>query len=234
MWGPAVAGPYMFRVQMFMWPESPVCPLTLQPPFGQMVWPPFYQPGPAPGAAYSVCVSGGVDVYVAGNDGPVAKLWKNGVPASLTSGATAAVAYWVTVFLPDVYAVGYEMVGSKSVAKLWKNGGGTSLTDGTNNAVAYSVYVTSNGAITDMYVAGYENNGTKNVAKFWKNGVPTSLTDGTKNAIAYSVRGSGSDVYVGGYENDGTKNIAKLYKNGLEFFLPNSANAGSITGVFVK
>ncbi|HRI25676.1 MAG TPA: hypothetical protein PLZ45_13445 [Ferruginibacter sp.] len=185
-----------------------------------------------PGFAYSVCVSGAGDVFVAGNDGNVAKIWKNGSTLHASNGSSAATNYWVTYFFPDVYAAGSEMVGATLAATIWKNGTRTFLTNGNFNARAYSVYVAPNG--TDIYVAGYENNGTKNVAKLWKNGVPTSLTDGTQNGFATSVHGIGNDVYVGGYENDGTKNIPKLWKNGLEVLLQGSGGGGHVAGVFVR
>ena len=197
--------------------------------------PSYLTNGTSAGAAHSVSVSGGVNVYVAGVDGNMAKVWLNGSTIFTTNGTNAAIAYCVSPYLPDWYAAGSEMIGSKSAAVLWKNGSPSYLTNGTNNAVAFSVYVVYNlGTGTDIYVAGYEHNGTKNVAKIWKNGVPTSLTDGSRDAMAYSVHGTGPDIYVGGYEHDGTKNVAKVWKNGLEIFLQNSTNTGLISGVFVK
>jgi S-adenosylhomocysteine hydrolase len=82
-------------------------------------------------------------VYVAGRDGNVATLWKNGVAQNLANGA---VANSVFVSGNDVYVVGYEDGGNGSVAKLWKNGVAQNLTAINiyamdNYAVANSVFV---------------------------------------------------------------------------------------------
>ena len=50
----------------------------------------------------------------------VAKLWKNGVAASLTNGSTILEASSVVVNNGNIYVAGYESNGTKKVAKLWK------------------------------------------------------------------------------------------------------------------
>ncbi|MDR0815762.1 MAG: hypothetical protein LBN37_08450, partial [Bacteroidales bacterium] len=145
-------------------------------------------------------------VYVAGSDGNVATVWKNGTATPLTDGTKDAEARSVYVSGTDVYTAGYE----GNVAKVWINGTAQNLTDGTKDAVANSVYVSG----TDVYAAGSEHNNNY-VATVWKNGtVLNNLTDGTKSAEANSVYVSGTDVYAAGYENNGNNYVAKVWKNG--------------------
>ncbi len=93
--------------------------------------------------AYSVFIYDG-DSYAVGstyNTQSDAKLWKNGVEEDLTDGSNASVAYSVYVSGGDVYAAGYEEIGSIKIAKLWINGVSQNLSDGTNNAEASAVFV---------------------------------------------------------------------------------------------
>ena len=139
------------------------------------------------GTSYSTEISfvtNNTDVYVAGylqTDSirfPVATIWKNGSPISLTNGAYAAVANSVFVSGNDVYAAGTDKAaGTYPIAKYWKNGVGYTLTNGTSLADAKSVCVVG----SDVYVAGYEGNNFVTVAKVWKNGILTALTNGTTN-----------------------------------------------------
>ena len=142
----------------------------------------------------------------------IAKIWKNGVSTSLTSGSADGYATSVYVSGTDVYVSGYENgpVGT-SVAKIWKNGVATNLTAGTTSAGINSVLVSG----TDTYAAGYEYNSMVSVAKIWKNGIATTLSNVVNNANARSVFVTGADVYVAGYELIGLNQDAKLWKNGI-------------------
>lgn len=176
------------------------------------------------------------DIYVGGFENNnaairVAKIWKNGIPVSLSNGSSDAAVFSVYVAGADVYAVGYELQigpsGLTHYAKLWKNGVATTL--GSDMSEANSVFV----AGTDVYVAGFESNGSRNVARLWKNGIPSSLTNGLTNATALSVFVAGTDVYVAGKDNDGF--MAKVWKNGVATILSNGAGGGcSASSVFVK
>ena len=107
--------------------------------------------------ARSVFVVGG-DVYSAGYEGKVAKLWKNKTVTNLTDGSKNAFARSVFVAGSNIYTAGYEIKGMKYVAKVWKNGSELfALTDGSKNADAYSVFVVGE----DVYTAGSAHNGTK-------------------------------------------------------------------------
>ena len=86
--------------------------------------------------AASVYVSGG-DVYVVGEAGGVAMLWKNGEGTELTDGTSAK-----SVFVngADVYVAGYGKNGNNvTIAKLWKNGELLNLSDSSSRA--FSVFV---------------------------------------------------------------------------------------------
>ena len=83
--------------------------------------------------ANSVYVSGN-DVYVAGYDGDVPNLWKNGIAQILNVAANS-----VFVSGNDVYVAGNN---DGYVATLWKNGVAQNLTNGTYSAtIAASVFV---------------------------------------------------------------------------------------------
>jgi len=67
-----------------------------------------------------------IDVYAMGmkSDGikDIAKIWKNGIAASLNNGANNATATSVYVAEEDVYIGGYENNGTTNRATIWKNG----------------------------------------------------------------------------------------------------------------
>jgi hypothetical protein len=72
----------------------------------------------------------------------IAKVWKNGVATSLSSGTYEIYARSVYVLGSDVYVAGEEYNADNiSVAKVWKNGVETSLTDGSKNAGLGSIFV---------------------------------------------------------------------------------------------
>ena len=62
----------------------------------------------------------GEDIYVAGEEGKAAKVWKNG--EELYELVDKGIAYSMVVYNGDVYVAGYETEGSNDVAKVWKNG----------------------------------------------------------------------------------------------------------------
>ena len=142
--------------------------------------------GSADAVAYAVFVAGS-DVYVAGKDGNQAKLWKNGIAATLpVGGANKAVAYSVFVSGTDVYVAGREDDGTSlnGYAKLWKNGVGSYLTVSGYGSLARSVVV-ENG---EVVVAGAQSTGGANIrAGVWRNGFFTPLTSGSTDGMAYGV-----------------------------------------------
>ncbi len=107
--------------------------------------------------ANSIYITNG-DIYIAGWEGRIAKMWKNGQATHLTKGKHLAFATSVYVYNNDVYVTGYEFIAGMSsydgqtIAKVWKNGKlHHNLTNGSNYAEANSIYVIDN----DIYIAGY-------------------------------------------------------------------------------
>jgi hypothetical protein len=87
---------------------------------------------------FTTTTGSGPDVYVlvteSNGTGDVIKLFKNGVPTNLTSGAARAEGRSLFVSGTDVYASGYEDNGTTGIAKLWKNGVATN-SGGTTRCV---------------------------------------------------------------------------------------------------
>jgi hypothetical protein len=170
------------------------------------------------------------DVYVAGEENGIAKVWKNGVATNLSTLGDSAEANSVFVLGNDVYVAGV----SQHKARVWKNGVGTNLTVGEGNAL--SIYVVG----SDVYVAGNDEGTGYNGgdAIVWKNGVATNLTPGTGvSGDASSVFVIGTDVYVaGGYEDSAAGQFEKavVWKNGIRTLLTTGATFGSARSVFVN
>ena len=203
--------------------------------------------------ANSVYVTGN-DVYVAGFEGNVAIVWKNGEAQKLTGNRlTSTRATSIFVSGNDVYVAGIESVrdvvpssgrGMGSViyaAVFWKNGIVQYLTDGTYGADAASIFISGN----DIYVAGYENCGQQGgteisgfynlgVATLWRNNDAQRLTDGLSNASACSVFVSGEDIYVVGHLRDNTAyESAVVWKNGIPQILTDGSVSVEVTSVYV-
>lgn len=176
------------------------------------------------------------DLYVAGNDvyiagvefngtNNVAKVWKNGIPASLTDGTKEGVANSISVSGGNVYVAGSEFDGMNNVLKVWKNGVAQNLNSGAKSAEAYAVFVNNN----DVYAAG-EEQGT---AKFWKNGTATIVAG--NSAIAKGVYVLENDVYVifEQYNAETKKWQGKLWKNAQISNITNGTQNCSLTGISV-
>jgi Carboxypeptidase regulatory-like domain len=164
------------------------------------------------------------DVYVAGNENGIAKVWKNGVATNLSVFADNAFANSVFVSGSDIYVAGT----SQDKAIVWKNGVGTFLTTVTNlSGSANSVFVIG----TDVYVAGQENN----FAKVWKNGVAISLSGTGVSSYANSVFVVGTDVYVSGQVRNPAAGPDRgvVWKNGVPSILPTVSTFGVITSLYV-
>lgn len=191
--------------------------------------------------ARAITVSGG-DIYVVGEEkqfiltspttGKIvsaAKIWKNGIAASLTdgrsmdSGATA-----VVLAGSDVYAAGWEFesVGSevRASARLWKNGQSIPLANG-EDTIATSIAVSLN----DVYVVGTKYIGNTSVAMYWKNGQPFQLADGRVPSTATAVSVLGTEVYIAGSEG----NYAKYWNNGISYNLTDGKFRASANSIFV-
>jgi len=141
------------------------------------------------------------DVYVAGYEGKVATLWKNGKKIPLSDGKHDACAASVYVTDKNFYVAGYERNEKNYyVANLWKNGNVERLTDGRSHGNGNSVFVHND----NIYVAGFDDC----PRVLWKNGKKQNISEFRH---IYSVHISNGDIYlVGESHNLG----AGLWKNG--------------------
>jgi hypothetical protein len=187
------------------------------------------------GRATSVFVVGS-DIYVAGyefgNNGYLAKVWKNGVYANvLNTQFDASFAYSVVVAGNDIYVAGEDDNYSTGInlGKVWKNGVATTLGYGSSYGFP-SVSLFTNGI--DVYYSGTDLVGTAAVAKIWKNGIGTNLSDGVISARATTVFVYGTDVYAAGTQGN---NLVQ-WKNGQVSVLNTPPVTGSrgVYSIFVK
>jgi hypothetical protein len=171
------------------------------------------------------------DVYVAGTENGIAKVWKNGLATNLSILTDSAEAYSVFVSGTDVYVAGEK----NRKATVWKNGVATILTTGTNIVgYANSVFVSG----IDVYVVGTEKNFIgiyTSAAKVWKNGVATNLAVGSFTDLeAKSVFVAGSDVYVaGGIFDLSNEGKSVVWKNAVPTILTNSNDVGAAASVYI-
>jgi len=179
-------------------------------------------------AAYSMSVDGSV-IYLAGQEGGVAKCWivnleNNTVEGITVTDVASSCIYSIYVFRNIIYLAGAE----NNAAKYWilnrvqNTLRSYTLTNGNVEAKAVSIFVS--GLI--VHVAGYEGN----VAKYWRSGVSTDLTDGRQKSSTTSMFVSGSDVYISGFEGD--KVI--YWKNGVRIELSNGSQNAGATSIFVS
>jgi hypothetical protein len=209
--------------------------------------------GPTYGEARSIAVSGG-DVYVAGwtedsveyapnswVTGPVAKLWKNGVLASLSDlVATTAVAESVVVSGPDVYVAGYAAPtlyasGSEPwTAQYWKNGQAVPLSDGVHGAKAFAISVAGD----SVFAAGFTSAGAGDLATVWNNGSAVRWTQGSTDGLILALAAPGipflpeqfaGNLYAAGYEGS----TAKVWVNGVPQSLTDGSTEAEAWGIFV-
>ena len=184
-----------------------------------------------------IYTAGYVEVPAGGTTNQVATVWKNGISQSLAKTDTESSANKVLVVGNDVYVVGREYVGSKSVARLWKNGIATTLINSNINSETFTVTVSASG---DVYTLIREWSNIGSEYKVLKNGTVVSLnrTNSNNKIYPYDLFVSGNDVYVTGVENDFATNRDKatLWKNGVPTNLQSVSNNMPTSGwkVFVS
>jgi hypothetical protein len=147
-------------------------------------------------------------VYIAGQEGTVAKYWKNGTPNLL---ANFADAYGIVVSGSDVYVSGY--IDDRAV--YWKNGNAFELSDGSRQAYSNSI------AVADGTVYASGTDGLYRC--YWKNGIKIILYDGNPtsdyDSYAKGVTLLGNDILVAGYIN--TTGDVLYWKNATAVNLEN-------------
>jgi len=121
--------------------------------------------------AYAIDGTRDGDIYIVGNVGCQAVIWKNQTLQYLTKDTDDCIAW--SVFVTDngdVYAAGeFSKKNELNHAAVWKNGVMQLLPDG---ARADAIHVTQEG---DVYVAGTTSGGA---IRLWKNGKLQTLTNG--------------------------------------------------------
>jgi hypothetical protein len=206
--------------------------------------------GVQPAQVNSIFVSGS-DVYAAGFiyqttkvasnsfvSVPVATVWKNGVPTSLTDSLHESSAESVFVSGSDVYAAGYAAQtsqGSGTAATYWKNGEQVTLSN-VNGSNATSIFVSG----TDVYVAGGD---PVNTAEYWENGMAAPLIGSSTGQLVVA----NGNVYVAGSDfptsaigpnavrphSTGSWIGATYWTNGYPSPLAPTANTSSATAIAV-
>lgn len=127
------------------------------------------------------------------------------------------------IAVTDVYAVGYEQVGSNArSATIWKNGIATHLTNGATHAQINDVFVSG----ADVYMAGSEVRPSPSYDYdpiFWKNGEKTVLpTYKGRRGIANAVYVYNGNIFIAGVEivsTDTWQYQPVLWRNGVRIVL---------------
>lgn len=128
----------------------------------------------------------------------------------------------------DVYAAGWDLIGTQFKAVYWKNGTENILDSGSYGARAEGIAV-ANG---NVYVVGFEGSSSgNNVAVLWTNGTPTQLAGTDHVSIAWAIALSGSDIYIAGTDapNATSPTAAVYWKNGQETTLALSGVGANAT-----
>lgn len=129
------------------------------------------------GDAYGITLNGN-DVYIAGNNGSGASVWKNGAAANLPGGALAVGLAFVG---SDLYATGADNVSGEGV--YWKNNVLTSLSTSTYEAQATQCLAVLG---TAVYIGGQVNplgGAAVYIPAYWKNGVLNQLPYESNGAV---------------------------------------------------
>ena len=119
-------------------------------------------------------------------------------------------------YIPDIFVVGSELIGGRSVGKCWKNGVAVLTSDPLKNNFFDAVKVVGN----DIHVIGWEIKPAGNfVATYWKNATATPLYDITKYSSATALDVMGNDVYIVGQISTPIAVTGMYWKNGVATML---------------
>ena len=136
-----------------------------------------------------------------------------GTGAVVVNGSIAGPTF---TYVPDIFVVGSELVGGRSIGKCWKNGVVVLTSDPLKNNSFYAVNVVGK----DIHVIGGEIKPAGNfVATYWKNSTATPLYDITKYSSATALDVIGNDVYVAGQINTPAAVTGAYWKNGVPTML---------------
>lgn len=178
----------------------------------------------------------GADQYVCGSEDiggrSVARLWRNGVPTSLSNSSNNCYAVGIAVSGTDIYVVGYEMQSTGERVKVWINGvettysGEANLRDRPNSITVYK---------GDVYVAGNDESMLSGMKrpKLWKNGVANVL-EPTSYGDAKAVAVCGENIYVAVAGNLSSGPRVKVYKNGTPTEITSGATDAYPSGIALR
>ncbi len=125
------------------------------------------------------------NIYVAGNNGKNATLWKNNQPTNLYPGDQNFEGTSIFIKGNDVYVSGLGGDLQTNLSWYWKNGVLTNLNRGEAGLeMAHSVAVGKE----NIYVAGYVRKTTDDWAVLWTNNKPEDMTHNKTRSWAYSVK----------------------------------------------
>ncbi|MBX7125616.1 MAG: hypothetical protein K1X47_07975 [Cyclobacteriaceae bacterium] len=132
------------------------------------------------------------------------RVWKNGVPSTISDTLNRKVVYSAALDGTTIYAAGANYTSKGPGAAYWKDGTLVMLDTTSVASTASCIFVESG----NVHVGGYDANG---FARYWKNGIEVPIEGGqtpTSQILAIAV--AGSDVYLAGSSGS----TAAWWKNG--------------------
>lgn len=193
-------------------------------------------PGTATDAIAEDVVVVGADQYTCGSEviggRYVARVWRNGVPTTLSNSSNHTFAVGVTAEGSDIYVVGYEIKPGGDRIKVWRNGVETEYTgdaDWRDHANSITIYK------GDVYVAGYDESSQSGLrrAKYWKNGLAYHI-DPNAYGTARKVAVCGENIYVLVNTNLQSNPRIKVYRNGNPIDITSGATDSYPTGLALR
>lgn len=124
------------------------------------------------------------------------------------------------LFLPDVWATGYQEIGGIKVACYWKNKESFRLTTGPYHSIGYAIAWHKD----TIYIAGavQQPNGHYK-AVYWVNGIPVPLPANGEYALALDIAVNDRGVHVCGVDQSSNGSTPVYWHNGMAMEL----NAGT-------
>lgn len=163
----------------------------------------------------AVSLSSSQNIYIVGNIGDKAFIWKNDTVTILPDFGESAYANDVDVNGSDVYVVGYAYSSSKIYAVCWKNGVISKLPNDNEYSMAVSIVITNN----DVHIVGQNKYSGQNRVRYWKN---NNSTDWIYDFTVTDLCINNNDVYASMWYTTGVKTMAGYFKNGQPYTPPQS------------
>lgn len=193
-------------------------------------------PGTATDAMAKDMVVVGSDQYVCGSEviggRNVARVWRNGVPTTLSNSSNHCYAVGITADGSDIYVVGYESLPSGDRVKVWRNGvettyaGDADWRERPNSITVYKGVV---------LVAGFEEGMMNGMirAKYWIDGL-AYLVEPNAYGRAIKVLACGENFYVLANTNLQSNPRIKVFHNGNPIDITSGATDSYPTGMALR